>query len=525
MKLHLHLHLLLSLVQLELRLRLRRLSTVLVLLLVAAGTWAMILDPKTGAAMMVVNGTRTAYNSAALALGSATLSAMLLGFVGFYLVRGRVREDLRQGLASVIASTPVSSAWFLLGRWLGNVAYLSLIGGVVMLTIMLKQALIGVGAIQPLLYLQTYALMLLPLIFFCSSCALLFDSFVPLMGKFGDLLYFIVWCVVLVAQGEAGRAISTDGSAIMLFDFLGMSSIMLILLHHFGTTAIALGGGPFNPAMTPLLLPDALWWSLPIYYRLACGAVALTPLVPALLLFHRYSADKLKPSLSSGRRSPLQWLNQALRPLAALARPVFALATRVPGLGGQLIAELALSLASAPAAILALLLLPLLALAAPAASLSGLMLAATLVWLLWIADIASRDYQADTEQLVHASNGGAPSRYLRHLATPILLGWLLLLPIGLALFAHQPISLLALLVGICALSAGATVLGRSTGSARSFLALSLFWLYVATNAHDVAWIDLLGFNGAADSTSITQHALITLALLVAGYAHTIRRAR
>ncbi len=79
----------LPLVQTELRLRLRRLSTVLVLLLTLVLSWMVVVDPRTGFAMMVIQKARTVYESGTVAFGSACIASVVLNLFGFYLVRGR----------------------------------------------------------------------------------------------------------------------------------------------------------------------------------------------------------------------------------------------------------------------------------------------------------------------------------------------------------------------------------------------------------------------------------------------------
>ena len=111
----------------EVRLRMRRVSTIVAVLAVVAISWAMIVDPAGGEALIVVGSARVLYTSSALALGSASLASILFGLGGFYLVRGRIAEDIRTGAGSVIGATPVGNALFLAGRWLGAVAYLGLL--------------------------------------------------------------------------------------------------------------------------------------------------------------------------------------------------------------------------------------------------------------------------------------------------------------------------------------------------------------------------------------------------------------
>jgi hypothetical protein len=84
----------------ELRLRTRRMSTIVALPAVVAISSVMIEDPASGDALIVIKGARVLYTSSALALGSAALASMLFALGGFYLVRGRAAEDIRNAPAA-----------------------------------------------------------------------------------------------------------------------------------------------------------------------------------------------------------------------------------------------------------------------------------------------------------------------------------------------------------------------------------------------------------------------------------------
>ncbi|MBI3713035.1 MAG: hypothetical protein HY253_08765 [Burkholderiales bacterium] len=111
----------------EIRMRSRRLSTLVAVLAMMVLTWNMIADPATGGSLIVVENARVLYTSSALALGSATLLGFVLGLLGFYLVRGSMREDVRCGMSAVIASSRVGNWQFLIGRWCGGVGYMLLL--------------------------------------------------------------------------------------------------------------------------------------------------------------------------------------------------------------------------------------------------------------------------------------------------------------------------------------------------------------------------------------------------------------
>lgn len=504
----------------EVRLRMRRTSTMVALLAVVALSWAMIADPAGGNALLVLNNARVLYTSSALALGSAALGALLFGLGGFYLVRGRMSEDLRSGIGGVIGATPVGSALFLAGRWLGACAYLGALVAAFMLTMLVLHALRGDGPLEPLVYLQTYALLMVPMVFFAASCAILFDSWAPLMGKGGDVLFFMLWVAQLVLMTQGG---SSEVPAIMVFDFSGLA-VAVAAVHGFASGVdLSIGSSTFDAALAPVSLP-LLWTARMMALRGAAGLIALLPLLPAWWLFHRYSPDRVKPGRARLRRSPLALLNAALRPLAALAAPLMRLAARLPGLAGQVLADLALTLIIAPSALLVAVLCALAALLAPAAALGPVVMAAVAFWGILVSDISTRDYAAVSEDLTGTVSGGVALRYLRQYAASVLLGLLLMGPVALRWSFTQPLRALALVAGVACLAALASLSGRCARSARLFLSLFLFGLYVAVNATTAPMLDAVGFNGVANLHSVAMYALAGALALAGGYLYNTSRA-
>jgi len=499
----------------EMRLRMRRSSTIVALLAVAALAWAMIPDPASGNALIVIREARVLYTSSALALGSAGLSAILFGLGGFYLVRGRMSEDMRSGAGGVIGATPVSNSVFIAGRWLGGVAYLCALVGMFMLTVLALHALRGDGPIELLVYLHTFTVMLLPMLFFAVSFAILFDSIALLMGKAGDILFFFIWTAQFVLITQVDKPGTSSWA--MLFDFSGLGVAVLAVKTHLATTSFSIGSSSFDPALTPLTFPNLMWSGQMMVVRALSGAIALLPLVPAVLLFHRFSPDKVKVARARQRRSPLALLNSVLRPLSALTRPLFALGGRLPGMAGQVTADVALSFTMAPSAVLALLASVGVAALADASVLPGVMAGAVACWGILISDMSTRDYAADIEDMTGVVGGGVARRYLRQFAATLVLGLMFTGVVALRWAATAPLRALAAVAGVAALSALASLFGRTSRTARLFLALFLFGLYVAINATSVAWIDAVGFNGAANTASVAMYGMIAAAALAAGY--------
>lgn len=504
----------------EVRLRMRRLSTLVVMLALVAVTWLMIADPASGNALIVVDDARVIYDSACLALGSSLLASMLFGVGGFYLVRDRMDQDLRSGAGGVLGVTPVPSAVFLLGRWLGGVAYLCLLLLVFLASMLVLHLLRGDGLPQPLVYLQTYALILLPGVLFAASMALFSEAWAPLMGKLGDVLYFLL----AVLQLALSAALSTNHVAIvspwMLIDFSGMAMSVLGFESQVHTTSMSIGSSPFDAALAPLLLPGGFWtWQMALL-RCGAGLLALLPLLPALLLFHRFSPDRVKRGARHQRGGVIGRLNRLLAPSSRLITPLFGIAARLPRLPGQVLAEMALTLS--PLATIALLLSLLLGAVLPAAAMPTLLTAVIALWGILISDVSVRDVRAGLQRMTGVVHG-ATEQYLRQLLATWLLGWLFALPVIVRWLATAPLRACALMVGVAALSACASVLGAATRGARAFLALFLFGMYVATQARQVAWLDIVGFNGVATLSSLAFYFAAGLVLGSAGWLLHRRR--
>jgi hypothetical protein len=218
------------------------------------------------------------------------------------------------------------------------------------------------------------------------------------------------------------------------------------------------------------------------------------------------------------RRSPLAILNSLLRPLARLVQPLFRLASHVPGAAGQVVADVALTMIASPSAILALLVLAPVSLLAPYDALGGLLTGAVAFWGILVSDISCRDHAAAIGDMTGAVNGGIGRRYLRQYAASVVLGLLFMGPVALRFAAHQPVRAMAVLAGVLSLSAFASMLGRTSNTSRTFVALFLFGLYVAVNAVKVPLMDAFGFNGVATTGSSMTLLVAGAAALLAGLA-------
>ncbi len=523
MNLAAHLSLIAAVAGNEVRLRTRRISSLVTVFVVMAITWMIIPNPATGRSLVVVDKVRLIYNSQTLAIGSAMLASFLFGLAAFYLVRGRTREDLRCGLGGVLAASPVGNIAFVFARWLGSVAYLGVLSLALMATMMVLQVIFAEAPIEPLTFLLTYGLMLLPTLLLAASIAVLCDACAPLMGKGGDVLYFVFWLGQFsVLPMELSKAKSTDG-VLALVDISGLATMVHRFRALFHTEYFSVGGNNFDASRTPLVLTD--FWTVEMaLLRIGCMLVMMLPLIVAARLFHRYSPDKVKAASINTRATLWVFVNRLLTPATRLVRPLFALAARVPGFLGQALADAALTLTASPAGLVAMLVILAFGALSPQASLPGVLTAAVVCWGIVISDLSVRDFQSATDAMSAAVRGGATQRYARQLVVTFALGLLCSATVLLRWLAEAPFRALVLVSGLFALSAAASLLGRLTRTGRTFLALFLFGVYLAANVREVAWFDVIGFNGSANPQSVAAQLAFGLAACIFGYMFNQRKA-
>jgi hypothetical protein len=203
---------------------------------------------------------------------------------------------------------------------------------------------------------------------------------------------------------------------------------------------------------------------------------------------------------------------------------LFALSARTPGVVGYALAVLALTLASNPLAIAAALGLFAAGCVLPGAALGGLTMGAIALWGILVSDISVRDRQHDVDAMSAAAPGGSGRRFAAQLLASCLLALLFTAPVLLRWLLSDAVRGVALLSGVLALAATASLLGNLSRTSRAFLALFLFAMYVATQAVKVPALDMVGFNGVATAQSVLTQFIVGALLLATGLLHEKWRA-
>lgn len=260
--------------------------------------------------------------------------------------------------------------------------------------------------------------------------------------------------------------------------------------------------------------------------RLGATLMALLPMLPAVLLFHRYSPDRVKASRASKRRTPLQYVNALVRPLSRLLQPQFRLAAATPGRTGQVLGDVALTRVTTPAAIAVVLVSAAWSMLCSVEDLSGLLVPLVAFWGVLVSDISTRDYTVDTEGLTGAVPGGVTERYLRNFATATVL-W----------FDADGPDRFAL--GEPRADASGGAVGRHRGSECGGIAVGpplqdiahvsgpvpVWPLYISINARDSPMLDAVGFNAVANAHSVGLYLALAVTATAIGFVYNRQQAR
>lgn len=523
------LHRLGAVVRADVLIRLRRLSTAVLFVLLSAIPYMWIPDPSTGRTLMQIDGQRALYNSAAIGMATALLGALFIGLFGFYVVSNALRKDVVSRCGTVIASTTMRAGEYLLGKFAGNAAFLTLFTLGYMAVAMAMVVVRGEASLEPWLFAKQYLILLPPTIVFVSAIALVFECTPLLRTKLGDVGYFFLWFGMM---GAAASKIDADSSRwAAAFDVSGTGFIMLQLREVTGIQGLAIGASQFDAAKPPFVfegLSLGAGWLAP---RLLAAVWPLVLLLVARLFFHRFDPARVRVAAERTRRS---WAGRA----NALAKPVARLVVRI----GEGIASLPLlprflrasitdataTLAAFPLVVVGILGFAIAAINVDATSLfTGLLPFAFAACAIAIADVASREKRFGTMALTFA----APSLRGRFVAWKFASTLLVALaflgvPVGRAI-ALQPERAVELLVAVGFVAAAATALGIVTANPKAFIVLFLTFWYVTTNDRGATpSFDYAGFFGAATPAVTTGYAVAGLvALAAAGLVHAMQLRR
>ena len=295
--------------------RMRRTSFLVLLVAAVAAAYGYVPARSAGYATMSFGHTRGLYNSAWIGTLVAVLEMVVLSLLGFYVVRDAVERDERTGVGQILATTPMTRVQYTLGKFGSHTLVLWCAGGVTLLMAAVMQELRGeVRQLQPWQLALPFLLLVLPGLALVAAVALLFETFRPLRGARGSVLYFFLWIGALMVSTAQVAGASRPQPWL---DPLGWSAPLLDMKAavgaHFADYAGAVNVG-VTPSHTPVrtFLWKGMDWSAVAPARLLWALVAVALAALAAVPFHRFDPERLpRPSARAPaekrRRHRLPW--------------------------------------------------------------------------------------------------------------------------------------------------------------------------------------------------------------------------
>ena len=516
-----------AIVKADVFIRIRRSSTLVVFLLLSGLAYLSMPDPATGSALMIVDHRRALYNSAAIGLATAVLVSVFVGLAGFYVISNAVSRDVRSRCGLVIASTTMRSGEYVVAKAAGNLVFLAVFTTGFMVSSMAMLLVRHEAPLEPWVFVKQYLLIVPPALVLVAVLAIVFESVSFLSGRFGDVVYFVLYLVCLALP--LSLTITSDSPAFARYiDISGMAFTFEQLRPLIKGDSLAIGHSPFDPSQPPFVVPgfstNADW----VVARLVLMAAPLVLLVVAARSFHRFDPAHVRKVEERSRRGRLASINRALKPLlrARVAFAPLAGRTSVPAsLLRAAAADARMTFACYPVLLAAVLAVAVGAIVCPpAALLPGVLPPAFFIAALAIADMPCRERRSGTLMMVY-STPALKSHFVwwKLIGTMVVAFAVVSVPLGRVALSH-PASVPSVGAGVFFVAATATALGVISVTPKTFTLVFLTLLYGALNGGGASPVlDFGGFHGSA-APLVTLSYIIAAAVLVlaAQGVHSVR---
>src|SRR5215208_6704799 len=141
---------------------------------------------------------RGEFNSAWIAGMMSIIATCFMGWFGFYLVKGSVGRDRETGVGQIMATTPMSRPFYMLGKWISNFAVLMTMVVILVLFGLVIQLMNGESTEVHLgAYLSPFVFIVMPLLAVVAAVAVLFEAIPVLSGGLGNIVYFFAFVMII----------------------------------------------------------------------------------------------------------------------------------------------------------------------------------------------------------------------------------------------------------------------------------------------------------------------------------------
>ena len=458
-------------------------------------------------------------NSAWVGATMTITVTFLLGWVGFYLVKGSVNRDYETGVGQIMATTPLSRPLYTLGKWISNFVVLGIMVLILLIMGIMMNLLSGSADFDlwaltaPLLFIA------LPCMALVAAIAVLFETISWLRGGLGNILYFFLFMFALVASAEFMSAAGTGRPYNPYIDFAGFQLIGSSVAHAAQQAyPESQGGFAFSItdlAASKLFLWNGIDWTAQVVLpRMVFLITALGIGLLAAVFFDRFNSTKVLPA----KRKQKKTAKVEIEPAAESANANDIHLT--PSSGEQnrfrfdalFSAELKLFLKGQPwwwygtavGLVAGQLFSPLDA--------TRILLVVAWTWpILILSGLGCRESRFDTRQIVFSAPrplmNQLPAAWLSAFAVLALLGSGALLQF---ILAGETTALFGWITGALFIPSLALASGVLTGSSKAFEVLHVLWMYMLTQK--AAPFDFIGMTPAS---SWYIYAPIAVILMIA----------
>lgn len=239
---------------------------------------------------------RGEFNSAWIAGMMSIIATFFLGWFGFYVVKGSVARDRETGVGQIMATTPMSRPFYMLGKWISNfIVLMTMIVILVVFGFVIQLINAESTHVDLWTYISPFLFIVMPLMAVVAAVAVLFEAIPFLSGGFGNVVYFFAFVMMIPLTMES-RIVETNPAAEPLGMALLKSDMSQEVLRVFPDYDGSFMLGGLDTAITGTFTWTGIDWSSPVIAtRLVYVVLAILLTLLAALFFDRFDPSRAKP--------------------------------------------------------------------------------------------------------------------------------------------------------------------------------------------------------------------------------------
>ena len=248
---------------------------------------------------------RGEFNSAWVGSMMSLIASTFLGWFGFYVINNSIARDRETRVGQIMATTPMTRPLYAIGKWVSNFVVLTTMVVVLMIAGVIIQFLQGEYLqLDWIAFVNPFILIVLPWIALVAAIAVVFETIPFLSGGFGNIVYFILFIVIIaVGQGSNINPILEPTGIVITHDYMTAD---LTRKHPDYDGGFILGAG-FDQEVTSTFLWDGIAWTGEmLLMRSSLFGAALLLTMIAALFFDRFDESRRKPKQMKKSASPLE---------------------------------------------------------------------------------------------------------------------------------------------------------------------------------------------------------------------------